>query len=69
MLSFGGTNRSLKLEVVSCSATGALLGVEGPSCSAAYSSLEPPRDERSLNRLDLPTELLGEAEVSRQSVC
>lgn len=65
MLRSGGTNRSLKTEVASCSTTGQCFGLEGPS----RSSLDPLRDDRSLNRLSFLSEELGEAGVSRENVC
>ena len=65
MLSSGGINRSLKMEVASCSTTGLCLGLHGPSRSTPDSSLDPLREDRSLNRLDFLSEPLGEAGVSR----
>ena len=69
MLISGGTNRSLKMEVASCSTTGTCLGLDGPSRSIPDSSLDPLRDDRSLKRLDFLSEPLGEAVGSRESVC
>lgn len=67
MLRSGGTNRSLKMEVASCSTTGIGLGLDGPSRSMPDSSLDPLRDERSLNRRDFLSEPLGEAGGLRPS--
>lgn len=68
MLSSGGTNCSLKMEAASCSTTGLRLGLEGPSRSIPDSSLDPLRDERSLNRLDFLSEPAGEPEYTRHTV-
>jgi len=73
MLSSGGTNRSLKMEAASRSTTDGDLkldGLAGPSlslCSPA-SSLELPRDDIILKRLDFLSEppLAGESKVIRQ---
>lgn len=69
MLRSGGTNCSLKTEVASFSTTGQCFGLEGPSRSIPDSSLDPLRDDRSLNRLSFLSEELGEAGVSRENVC
>lgn len=41
----------------------------GPSLSIPDSSLDPLRDDRSLNRLGFLSEPLGEAGVSTKNVC
>lgn len=68
MLRSGGTNRSLKIEGASCSTTGPCLGLDGPSRSIPDSSLDPLRDDRSLNLLDFFSEPLGEAWLSKKKV-
>lgn len=64
MLRSGWMNLSLKIEVASCSTTGGDFGLEGHSSSVPDSTLDPLRDDRSLNRLGVLSEEPGEAGVS-----
>lgn len=43
--------------------------MDGPCLSIPDSSLDPLRDERSLNRFGFLSEPLGEAGVSTENVC
>lgn len=67
MLRSGGTNCSLKMGGASCSTTGPCFGLKGASRSNPDSSLDPLRDDRSLNRLGFLSEPLGEAGESEEN--
>lgn len=67
MLRPGGTNCSLKMEGASCSTTEPCFGLKGASRSNPDSSLDPLRDDRSLNRLGFLSEPLGEAGESEEN--